>query len=163
MNVRVRPQRKLSIRDWCFWAMVWWKTLESPLDSKEIKPVNPKGNHPWIFIGRTHAEAEAPILWPLDMKKWLLGKDPHAGKDWRQEGKRMPVDEIVGWHYWLDGCEYEQAPGVGDGQGSLAVAVHGVIKSWTWKSGWTELMVEPKLVETKWSCRVVLGEMIVDR
>ena len=153
----------MSTDNWCFWIVVLEKTLGSHLDSKEIKTVNPKGNQSWIFIGRTNSEAEAPILWPPDMKNWLFGKDPGAGKDWRQEGKRMPGDEIVGWHHWLDGCEFEQAPGVDDCQGSLAAAVYGVTKSWTWMSSWTELMVEPRLVETKWLYRIVLGEIIVDR
>ena len=87
---------------------------------KEIKPVNPKENQSWIFIGRTDAEAEAPILWPPDVKSWLLGKDPDAGKYWRQEKKGTTEDEKVGWHHGLDGHEFEQAPGVGDGQGGLA-------------------------------------------
>ena len=109
-------------KNWCFWTVVLEKTLESPLDCKEVKPVNPKGNKSWIFIGRTDAEAETSILWPPDAKSWLIGKDPDAGKDWRQEVKGMTEDEIVGWHHWLDGhhLEFEQAPGVGDGQGSLA-------------------------------------------
>ena len=96
------------------------ETLESLLDSKEIKPVNPIGNQSWIFIGRTDAEAEAPILWPPDAKSWLFGKDPDAGKDWNQKKKRTTEDEMVGWHHWLYGHEFVQAPGVGDGQGSLA-------------------------------------------
>ena len=87
---------------------------DSPLDSKEMKPVNSQGNPSWI-IGRTDAEAEAPILWPPDAKNWLIGKDPDAGKDWRQEEKGMAEGEMVGWHHWLDGHEFEQAPGVGDG------------------------------------------------
>ena len=95
------------------------KTLESPMDFKEIKPVNPKGNQPWIFIGRTDAEAEAPIHWPPDAKNWLIGKDSDAGKDLRQEEEGMTEDEMVGWHHRLDEHEFEQAPGVGDGQGSL--------------------------------------------
>ena len=89
-------------------------------DSKEIKPVNPKGNHPWIFTGRNDTEAEASILWPLDEKNWLLGKAPNAGKDWRQREKGMTEDEMVGWHHQLNEHEFEQAPGVSDGQGSLA-------------------------------------------
>ena len=93
------------------------KTLGSPLDSKKFKPVNPKGTQAWIFIWRT--DAEAPILWPPDMKKWLIEKDPGTGKDWRQEEKGTTVDEMVGWHHWLDGHDSKQAPGVGDGQGSL--------------------------------------------
>ena len=99
--------------------MVLEKTLESSLDYKEVKPVNPKGNQPWIFVGRTDARPEAPILWPPDAKNWLIRKDPGAGKDWRRE-KGTTEDEMVGWHHWLDGHEFEQALGVGDGQGSLA-------------------------------------------
>ena len=95
------------------------KTLESPVDSKEIQAVHPKENQSWIFIGRTDAEAEALILWPPDMKNWLIGKDPDAGKDWRWEEKGMTEDEMVGWHYQLNGHEFEQTLGVGDGQGSL--------------------------------------------
>ena len=108
------------LKNWCFWTVVLEKTLESPLDCKEIKPVNPKGNQSWLFIGRTDAESEAPILWPPDAKNVLIGKDPDTGKDWRQEEKGMTEDEIVGWHHWLDGHESEQTLGVGDGQGSLA-------------------------------------------
>ena len=90
------------------------------LDSKEIKPINPRENQPWIFIGRTDAEAEASILWPPDANSQLIGKDPDAGKDWQQEEKGMTEHEMVGRHHWLDGHEFEQAPGVGDRQGSLA-------------------------------------------
>ena len=96
------------------------KTLESPLHCEEIKPVNPKWNQPWIFIGRTDAEAEVPILWSPDAKNWLTGKDPDAGKDWGQEEKGTIEDEMVGWHHWLDGHEFEQALGIGDGQETLA-------------------------------------------
>ena len=106
-------------KNWCFSTVVLEKTLESPLDSKEIKPVNPKGNQPWIFIGRTDAEAEAPILWPPDVKSRLIRKDPDAGKDRRQEEKGMTVDEMVGWHHWLNGHEFEQTPGNSEGQGRL--------------------------------------------
>ena len=91
------------------------KTLESPLDSKEIKPVNAKGNQAWIFFGRTDAEAEAPILWPPDVKGQLIGKYPDAGKDWGQEEKGTTEHKMVGWHHWLNGHEYEQTLGVGDG------------------------------------------------
>ena len=107
-------------KNWCFWTVMLAKTLESPLDGKEIQPVKPKGNQSWIFIGRTDAEAETPILWPPDTKNWLPGKDPDAGKDWRREEKWTTEDEMVGWHHQLDGREFEQALGVGDGQGSLA-------------------------------------------
>ena len=95
-------------------------TLESPLGFKEIKPVHPKGNQSWIFIGRTDAKAETPTLWPSDVKSWLIGKDPDAGKDWGQEEKGTTEDEMVGWHHRLDGREFESTPGVGDGQGGLA-------------------------------------------
>ena len=102
-----------------FRTVVIENTLESPLDCKEIKPVNPKGNQSWKFTERTDAKAEAPILWPPDAKTWLIGDDPDAGKDWRQEDKGLTEDEMVGWHHWLNGHEFEQALGAGDGQGSL--------------------------------------------
>ena len=109
-----------ALKNWCFWTVVLEKILDSPLDSQEIQPVNPKGNQSWIFIGRTDAEAETLILWPHDAKNWLFRKDPDAGKNWRHEEKGMTEDEMVGWHHWLDGHEFEQAPGDGDGQGSPA-------------------------------------------
>ena len=96
------------------------ETFESPLDHRETKPVKPKGNQSWIFTGRTDAEAEPPILWPPDAKNWLIGKDVDAGKNWGQEEKGTTEDEMAGWHHWLDGHEFEQGPGVGNGQGSLA-------------------------------------------
>ena len=108
------------LKNWCFWTVVLEKTLESPLDCKETQQVNPKGNQFWIFIGRTDAEAEAPLLWPPDERSWFIEKDPDAGKDWRQEEKGMTEDEMAGWHHWLNGHEFEQALGVGGGQGSLA-------------------------------------------
>ena len=108
-----------ALKNWCFQTLVLEKIFENNLDSKEIKPVNPKGNQRWIFIGRTDAEAEAPVLWPPDVKSWLIGKDPDAGKDWGQEEKRVRADEIVGWHYWLSGHEFEQTPGDSEGHGSL--------------------------------------------
>ena len=95
-----------ALKSWCFWTVVLEKTLESPLDCKEIQPVHPKGNQSWIFIGRTDVEAEIPILWPPDVKNWLTGKDPDARKDWRQEEKGMTEDETVGWHRWLNGLEF---------------------------------------------------------
>ena len=106
-------------KNWCFWPVVLEKTPESPLDCEEIQPVHPKGNQPWIFIGRTDAEAESLILWPCDTKNWFIGKDPDAGKDWRQEEKGTTENEIVRWYHQLDGYECEQDPGVGDGQGIL--------------------------------------------
>ena len=109
-----------ALKNWCFWAVVLEKTLESPLDCKEIKPVNPKGNQSWMFIGRTDAKTETPIVWPHDAKNWLIGKDPDAGKDWKQEEKGTIKDEMIGWHHWFDGHEFEQVLRVSDGQGSLA-------------------------------------------
>ena len=106
------------LKNWCFWTVVLEKTLESPLDCEEIKPVNPKRNQSWIFIGRTDAEAETPTLWPLDVKNWLIGKDSDSGKDWRQEEKRTE-NEMIGWHHQLYGHEFEWALGVGDRQESL--------------------------------------------
>ena len=108
------------LKNWCFWTVVLDKILENPLDCKEIKPVSPKGNQSLIFNGRTDAEAEAPILWPPDVKSLLIRKDPDAGKDWRREEKGMTEDKMVGWHHRLNGHEFEKAPGVGEGQGSLA-------------------------------------------
>ena len=107
------------LKNWCFWTVMLEKTLENPLNSKEIQPVHPRGNQSWIFIGRTDVEAKTPILWPPDAKNWLIGKVPDAGKDWRREKGTME-DEMVGWHHRLNGHEFEWAPGVDDGQGSLA-------------------------------------------
>ena len=95
------------LKNWCFWTVVLEKTLESPLDCKKIQPVHPKGDQSWVFFGRTELEAETPILWPPDVKRRLIGKDPNAGKDWRQEEKGTTEDEMVGWHHWLDGHEFE--------------------------------------------------------
>ena len=107
-------------KNWCFWTVVLEMTFQSPLDCKEIKPVNPKGNQPWIFIGRTDADFKGPILWPPDVKSWLTGKDPDAGKDWGQEEKGATEAEMAGWHHWLDGHESEQTPRDTEGRGSLA-------------------------------------------
>ena len=114
------------------------KTLQSPLDYKEIQPVHPKGNQSSIFMGRTDGEAETPILWPPDVKNWLIGKDPDAGKDWRQEEKERTEDEMFGWRQWPDGYEFEQALGVGEGQEAWYAAVYGVTKSEARLSNWTE-------------------------
>ena len=129
--------------NWCFWTVVLEKTLGSPFNCKEIKQVNPKGNQSWIFIGRTDTEAEAPILWPPDVNNCLIGKNPEAGKDSRQEEKGMTEDEKAGWHHWLNGHEFEQALGIGDGQGSLAC-----FNPWGWRESdmikwlnWTKLNV----------------------
>ena len=109
----------LMLLNWCLWTVVLEKTLKSSLDYKEIKPVHPKGNQSWIFIGRMDTEAEAPIIWPSDANNWIIWKGPDAGKDWRQEEKGMTEDEMVGWHHWLDRDEFEQALGIDDRQGSL--------------------------------------------
>ena len=108
------------LKNWCCWTVVLEKTLESPLDCKEIQPVHLKGNRSWIFIGRTDVEAETPILWPPDAKKWPIWKDPDAGKDWRREEKGTTEDEMVGWHHQLNGHGFGWTLGVGDGQGGLA-------------------------------------------
>ena len=128
-------------KNWCFWTVVLEKTLESPLDCKEMQPFHPKGDQSWVFIGRTDAKAETSILWPPDVKSWLIGKDPDAGRNWGQEEKGTTEDEMAGWHHWLDGREFEWTLGVGDGQGGLACC-----DSWGLKESektewlnWTEL------------------------
>ena len=130
-----------ALKNWCFWTVVLEKTLESPLDCKEIQPVHPKGDWSWVFIGRTDIEDETPILRPPDADRWLIWKDPDAGKDWGQEKKGLTEDEMVGWHHWLNGHESEWTQGVGDGQGGLACC-----NSWGRKESdttewlnWTEL------------------------
>ena len=107
-------------KNWCFWTVMLEKTLESPWDCKEIQPVHPKGNQSWVFIVRTDAEAETPILWPPHAKSWLIGKDPDAGRDWGQEEKGITEDEMAGWHHQLNGHEFGWTLGVGDRQGGLA-------------------------------------------
>ena len=117
----------------CFWTVVLEKTLESPLDCKEIQPVNPKGDQSLVFIGRTDVEAETPLLWPPDMKSWLVGKDPDTGKDWGQGEKGTTEDEMVGWHHRLNGHRFGWTMGVGDGQGGLACCgLWGCKESDTW-------------------------------
>jgi len=108
------------LKNWCFWTVALEKTLGSPLDYKEIQPVHPKGDQSWVFIGRTDIEAETPVLWPPDVKSWLIGKDPDGGKDWGQEKKGTTEDEMVGWHHQLNGHGFGWTLGVGDGQGGLA-------------------------------------------
>ena len=137
------------LKNWCFWTVVLRKTLESPLDFKEIHPVHPKGNQSWIFIGRTDAEAEAPTPWPPDVKNGLIGKGPDAGEDWSQE-KGTTEDEMVEWHQWLYGHEFEQAPGVGDGQGGPTPGVLQSVQSqrvrhdWVTELKWTESHLQRK-------------------
>ena len=143
------------LKNWCFWTVVLEKTLESALDCKEIQSVHPKGNPSCVFIGRTDAETETPILWPPDERNWLFEKDPDAEEDRRQEEKGTTEDEMVGWLHWLDGHEFEQAPGVGDGQGSLACYSpwgHKESDTTEWWN-WTEL---------NW-CRHIYGQLIYDR
>ena len=120
MDVKVGCKENWTPRNWCFWTVVLEKTLVSPLDCKEIKPVHPKGDQSWIFIGRTDVKVEVPILWPPDAKSWLIRKDHDAGKDWRQEEKGTTEHEMVGWYDWPNGREFEQAPGDAEGQGNLA-------------------------------------------
>ena len=124
-----------------FWTVELEKTLESPLDCKEIQPVHSKEDQAWVFIGRTDAEAETLIIWPPHVKSWIIGKDLHAGRDWGKEEKGTTEDEMAGWHHWLDGHEFEWTPGFGDGQGGLACC-----NSWghkesdmTERLNWTEL------------------------
>ena len=130
------------LKNWCFWTVVLEKTVESPLDCKEIQSVHPKGNQSWVFIGRTEVEAATPILWPPEAKSWLIWKDPDAGKDWGQEERGMTEDEMVGWYHQLNGHEFGWTLGVGDGQGGLACC-----SSWGCKESdtakwlnWTELI-----------------------
>ena len=120
MDVRVDCEEGWALKNWCFWTVVLEKTLESSLDCKEIQPVHSKGDQPWVFFGRNDAKAETPVLWPPDVKSWLIGKDSDAGRDWGQEGKAMTEDEMAGWHHRLDGHEFKWTLGVGDGQGGLA-------------------------------------------
>ena len=107
MNVRIRLKERWALKNWCFWIVVLEKTLESPFDCKEIQPVNSKGNTSWIFISKTDAEAETPTLWPPDAKNWVIGKDPDARNNWRQEEKGTTEDVMVGWHHQLNGHEFE--------------------------------------------------------
>ena len=136
-------------KNWWIWTVGLEKTFESPLDCKEIKPVHPKGNQSWIFIGRTDAKAETPILWPPDAKNWLIGKDPDARKDWRQEEKGATEDEMVGWHHWLDGHEFVQAPESVMDREAWRAAVHGFARSQTWLTqlNWAEPEFRVKILK----------------
>ena len=132
------------LKNWCFWSVMLEKTLESPLDCKEIQPVHSKGDQPWVFFERNDARAETPVLWPPHAKSWLIGKDSDAGRDFEQEEKETTEDEMVEWHHWPDGRESEWTLGVGDGQGGLACC-----DSWGCKESdsteplnWTELLLQ---------------------
>ena len=146
-------------KNWCFWTVVLEKTLESLLDCKEIQPVHPKGNQFWISIGSTNAEGEAPILGPPDAKSWLIWKDLDAGKDWRWEEKWMTEDELVGWYHWLNGHEFGQAPGVGDGkEGLVSSSPWGPQESdMTEQLNWTELEVKKVI------CSIAEGRIVFHR
>ena len=126
-------------KNWCFWTVVLEKTLESPLDCKEIQPVHSKGHQSWVFIGRTDGEAETSILWPPHAKSWLIGKDPDAGENWGQEEKGTTEDEMVGWHHWLDGHGLGGLQELVMDREAWCSAVHGVAKGWTRLNDWTEL------------------------
>ena len=159
-------------KNWYFWTVVLEKTLECPLDCKEIQPVHSEGDQPWDFFGRNDAKAEALVLWPPHEKSWLIGKDYDAGRDWGQEEKGMREDEMAGWHHRLDGHESEWTPGVGDGQGGLVCCNSWSHKesdtterlNWTelnhssilaWRIPWTE---EPSRLQSMWLQTVRLGD-----
>ena len=134
-----------ALKNWCFWTLVLEKTLESPLDCKEIQPVHPKGYQSWDFFGRSYAKAETPVVWLPHAKSWLIGKDSDAGRDWGQEEKRTTEDEMAGWHHRLDGLESEWTPGVGDGQGGLVCwdswdCKESDTTEWLNWTDWTELL-----------------------
>ena len=144
-------------KNWCFWTVVLEKTLESPLDCKEIQPIHPKRDQSWVFIGGTDVGAETPIFWPPDVKGWLIGKDPDAGKDWGQEVKGMTEDEMVGWHHRHNGHGFRWTLEVVDGQGGLACCGswgRRVMRLQTWLSKWTEL---------NWTNRILLWEVQINR
>ena len=128
-----------ALKNWCFWTVVLEKTLESPLECKEIQPVHSEGDQPWDFFGRNDTKAETPVLWPPHVKSWLIGKESDAGRDWGQEEKGTTEDVMAGWHHRLDAHEFGWTPGVGDGQGGLACCSSWGHKSRTRLSDWTEL------------------------
>ena len=138
------------LKKWCLWTVVLEKTLESPLNCKGIKSVSPEGNQSSIFIGRTNAKAETQILWPPDAKSWFIRKDTDAGKVWRWKEKGTTEDEMVGWHHWFNGHEFEQVLGDGEGQGSLVCCSTGAAQSWTWLSNWKTMTVISKTMWSEW-------------
>ena len=148
-------------KNWCFWNVVLVKTFESPLDCEEIQPVHSKGNQSWIFIGRTYSDAETPILWPLDGKSQLIEKDPNVRKYWRQEDKGTTEDEMVGWHHWLNGHELSKLQELVMDRQAWCAAVHGVTKSQTQLSDWTELNWRSNSPWVYWVCHY-LGDNLSD-
>ena len=144
-----------ALKNWCFWTVVLEKTLERPLDCKEIQPVHPKGDQSGKFVGRTDAEAETPILWPPDAKNWLIWKDPDTGKDWRREEKGTTEDEMVRWHHRLNGHNLSKFRELVMDREAWRAAVHGVGKSRTWLSDWTE-MKHHKLGGIRWQKCIAL-------
>jgi len=142
MDVKVGLWRKLSTKEWCFWTVVLEKTLESPLDCKEIHPVHSKGDQSWVFFGRNDAKGETPVLWPPHAKSWLIGKDSDAGRDWGQEERGTTEDEKAGWHHRLNGREFEWTPGVGDGQRGLrATWGHRIRHYWATELNWIGICI----------------------
>ena len=144
-----------ALKNWYFWTVVLEKTLESPLDCKEIQPVHPKGDPSWVFIGGTDVEAETPIFCPPNAKSWLIWKDPDAGKDWGQEEKGTTEDEMVGWHHWLNGYEFKQALGVGDGwtgkPGMLqSMGSQRVGHDWVTELNWEYSLTPFTKINSKW-------------
>ena len=139
------------LKNWCFWAVVLEKTLESPLDCKEIQPVHSKGDQPWVFFGRNDAKAEIPVLWPPHVKSWLIGKDSDAGRDWGQEEKGTTEDEMAGWHHQLDGREFEWTLGVDDGQGGLVCC-----SSWGCKE--SDMTERLNWIELNWINPLLYGQ-----
>ena len=137
-------------KNWCFWTVVLEKTLESALDCEEIQPVHPKGNQSWVFIGRIDVEVETPIFRPPDAKSWLIWKDPDAGKDWRKEEKGTTEDEIVRWHHRLNGHEFGELRELVMDREAWHAAVHGVAKSWTWLSNWTDKVSKREIGIRSW-------------
>ena len=126
-------------KNWCFWTVVLEKTLESPLDCKEIQPIHSEWDQPWDFFGRNDAKAETPVLWSPHAKSWLIGKDSDAGRDWGQEEKGTTEDEITGWHHWLDGVSLSELQELVMDREAWRAAIHGISKSQTRLSEWTEL------------------------
>ena len=159
MDVRVGLWRKLSAENWCFWTVVL-KTLENPLDCKEIQPVHPKGDESWVFIGRTDAEAETPILWPPHVKSWLIGKDPDAGRDWGQEEKGTTEDEMAGWHHRSIDMSLGELWELVMDRKAWRATIRGVAKRWTWLRDWTELNWTKKILASFISIRKLISAFL---